>query len=177
VGHPALDQAARKGNGAMPSHPRNLPEQEHSIKARAHELFVEPTQFAPSRASKPFLAYLRETPAQPLSPLATWVLWILGILVVVLFLAALWRITHRRGAVNRLPPARPPARETTLGTRPSSSLVWTDRPGRGGWTAEPTSGPDLLRMGNPADHRRCDRAGSVAASPPTAVATATWLRA
>ena len=31
----------RRGNGAMPSESRNMPEQEHSIKARSHELFVD----------------------------------------------------------------------------------------------------------------------------------------
>src|SRR5262249_46970570 len=89
--HSALDQAIMRGTGAMPSHPRNMPEQEHSIKARSHELFVDPTQDAAPRTTKPFPVYLRETPAQPLSPLAIWVLWILGIVVTVLFLAALWR--------------------------------------------------------------------------------------
>jgi len=97
----------------MPSYPRNLPEQEHSIKARSHELFVEPDQVAAPKRTKPFTSYLRETPALPLSPLATSMLWILGILVIVLFLAALWRITHRRGAAARPRPARPQAERTT----------------------------------------------------------------
>jgi hypothetical protein len=97
----------------MPAHPRNTPEQEHSIKARSHELFVEPSQAASPRRTKPFLDYLRRTPAQPLSPLAITVLWILGILVTVLFLAALWRITHRRRAVPRPQPARTSVKDAT----------------------------------------------------------------
>ena len=68
--HSAVDPTVTRGNGAMPSHPRNMPEQEHSIKERSHELFVEPTQGAAPRTTKPFPVYLRETPAQPLSPLA-----------------------------------------------------------------------------------------------------------
>jgi hypothetical protein len=161
----------------MPSHPRNMPEQEHSIKARSHELFVDPTQLAASRPTKPFPAYLRETPAQPLSPLATTVLWILGIIVVVLFLAALWRITHRRGAASRPRPARPAAEAPVVRTGPCASPLWTDRPAGVAWQGNLRADPVAWGRVDRNDHRRCDRAGSVAASPPTAVATATWLRA
>jgi hypothetical protein len=81
----------------MPSHPRNMPEQERSIKARSHELFVEPVQAAEAnKPTKPFPVYLRETPAQPLSPLTKAVFWIVGIIVAGLFLAAVWRISHRQ---------------------------------------------------------------------------------
>jgi hypothetical protein len=161
----------------MPSQPRNMPEQEHSIKARSHEVFVEPSQGAAPRATKPFPLYLRETPAQPLSPLANTVLWILGIIVVVLFLAALWRITHRRGPASRPRPARPAAEAPVVRTGPCSSPWWTDRPAGVAWQGNPRA--DLVARGRAdrRDHRRWDRAGSVAESPPTAVATATWLRA
>jgi hypothetical protein len=79
----------------MPSHPRNMPEQEHSIKARSHALFVEEDPVAPAVATKPFEVYLRETPALPLSPGTKAVFWVLGIIVAALFLAALWRISNR----------------------------------------------------------------------------------
>lgn len=83
----------------MPSHPRNMPEQEHSIKVRSHELFVEPVLPADGiKPTKPFPVYLRETPAQPLSPLTKAVFWILGIIVAGLFAAAIWRISHRQKA-------------------------------------------------------------------------------
>ncbi|SRR5579885_3047887 len=86
----------------MPSHPRNMPEQEHSIKARAHELFVEEVPVAPSAGTKPFEAYLRETPAYPVSPAIKVTLWIVGLVVAGLFVLALWRVSHR-------PAGRPPA--------------------------------------------------------------------
>ncbi len=79
----------------MPSHPRNMPEQEHSIKARSHELFVDDTPVAADRATKPFRVYLHETPAQPLSPAVTALFWVLGIIVALLFVAAIWRVAHR----------------------------------------------------------------------------------
>ena len=72
---------------------RNMPEQEHSIKVRSHELFVEAVP--PAEATKPFPVYLRETPAQPLSPFTKAVFWVLGIVVAGLFVAAVWRISHR----------------------------------------------------------------------------------
>ncbi len=86
----------------MPSQPRNMPEQEHSIKARSHELFVEPAQPAEgTKSTKPFPVYLRETPAQPFSPLIKAIFWVLGIIVAVLFLAAVWRMSHRHGRSAR----------------------------------------------------------------------------
>jgi hypothetical protein len=78
----------------MPSHPRNMPEQEHSIKARSHELFVEEAPVGPSTATKPFQVYLRQTPAYPVAPVIKVILWILGFIVAVLFLMALWRVSH-----------------------------------------------------------------------------------
>lgn len=80
----------------MPSKPRNMPEQEHSIRARSDELFLEETPVS-ARSSKPFKAYLRETPAQPLSPAIKALFWLIGIVVGLLFLAALWRISQRHG--------------------------------------------------------------------------------
>lgn len=91
----------------MPSKPRNMPEQEHSIRARSDELFVEETPVLPARSSKPFTAYLRETPAQPLSPALKALFWLVGIVVGVLFFVAIWRVSHRHGG---RPPARPAAR-------------------------------------------------------------------
>jgi hypothetical protein len=79
----------------MPSQPRNMPEQEHSIKARSHELFVDDTPVGADRATKPFPVYLRETPAQPLSAVIKAMFWLLGIIVALLFLAAVWRVAHR----------------------------------------------------------------------------------
>jgi hypothetical protein len=85
-----------KGNGVMPSHSRNISEQEHSIKQRSHALFVEPGQTAEApKPTKPFPTYLRETPAQPFSPLTKAIFWLLGLVVAALFLAALWRMSHR----------------------------------------------------------------------------------
>ena len=79
----------------MAAQRRNMPEQEHSIKARSHELFVEETPVVPTRSGKPFAAYLRETPAQPVSPSVQALLWAIGVIVGVLFLLALWRVSHR----------------------------------------------------------------------------------
>jgi hypothetical protein len=80
----------------MPSQPRNMPEQEHSIKVRSNELYVEDTPEAPARVTKPFPVYLRETPARPLSGGIKAIFWTLGIIVALLFLAALWRVAHRQ---------------------------------------------------------------------------------
>jgi hypothetical protein len=75
-----------------------MPEQERSIKARSHELFVEPDQAAEgTRPTKPFPVYIRETPAQPMSPATKAIFWIVGIVVAGLFIAAVWRITQRHG--------------------------------------------------------------------------------
>ena len=81
----------------MPSQPRNMPEQEHSIRARSDELFIEDPPVFTARTSKPFKAFLRETPARPLSPALKALFWLVGIIVGVLFLAALWRVSHRHG--------------------------------------------------------------------------------
>jgi hypothetical protein len=95
-----------------------MPEQEHSIKVRSHELFVEPPQSAEvTKPTKPFPAYLRETPAQPLSPFTKAVFWILGIIVAGLFVVAVWRVTHRHRPQR---PARPAAKTALVhSSRPS----------------------------------------------------------
>jgi len=80
----------------MPFERQNMSDQEISIKEREHELFVKPPQTVTSRPVKPFPVYLRETPAEPLSPTTKAILWIVGIIVAMLFLAALWKITHPR---------------------------------------------------------------------------------
>jgi hypothetical protein len=93
----------------MPSQSRNMPEQEHSIKVRSHELYVDDTPVAPDRATKPFPVYLRQTPAQPLSPGMKALFWVLGIVVALLFLAAVWRVARHQGP-------RPPAGGTGVKT-------------------------------------------------------------
>jgi hypothetical protein len=101
----------------MSSEQRNLPEQEHSIKAREHELFVESVAPPRPKQVKPFSLYLRETPAQPISTLAKVVLWTVGGVVLVLFLVALWRVSRHHGTRPRATGV--PARTVVL--RPSRS--------------------------------------------------------
>jgi hypothetical protein len=87
----------------MPSDSRNLPEQEQSIKARSHELFVDHAPAESGRGSKAFLEYLRETPAEPLSTPTKVLLWLAAIIVSILFVAAIWRVT-RRSVPKQQPP-------------------------------------------------------------------------
>ncbi|MGP0070038.1 MAG: hypothetical protein ACLQGP_41370 [Isosphaeraceae bacterium] len=102
----------------MPSQSRNISEQEHSIKQRSHALFVEPGQLSPEiKPTRPFSAYLRETPAKPFSPFTKAIFWFLGVLVAALFLAAMWRMSHRRRP--NLKPSQPPeAVATATGSLP-----------------------------------------------------------
>jgi hypothetical protein len=93
----------------MASKPRNMPEQEHSIKVRSNELFV-PDAPTETRVTRPFPDYLRETPAQPLSAGIKAIIWILGIVVALLFVTALWRVVHRHGTQRAAP--RPTVRST-----------------------------------------------------------------
>ena len=79
------------------SEPRNMPEQEHSIKSRAHEVFAKETPDTANRATKPFPVYLRETPAFPMSPTVKAMLWFVGIIVGLLFLAAVLKLSIRYG--------------------------------------------------------------------------------
>jgi hypothetical protein len=97
----------------MPSESTDMPEQEHSIKARGTELFLrlEPENLQPT---KPFPTYLRETPAQPLSAWTKAVLWMAGIVVAVLLLAAVWRVSQRHGFGRRAPKSPRPAAKTAM---------------------------------------------------------------
>jgi hypothetical protein len=81
----------------MPSERGNIPEQEHSIKSRAHEVFVKKPLEKPARPTKPFPEYLRETPAFPMSSTVKAMLWFAGIIVGILFLAAVLKLSMRYG--------------------------------------------------------------------------------
>jgi hypothetical protein len=118
----------------MPSESGNLPEQEISIKARAHELFVgsEPAGVAPP--VKPFPVYLRETPAVPISGTIKAVLWMVGIIVALLFIAAVWRLMVRQGGRQRPPAAARSAART------EAFLPLFNR-----WAWEPTGAAGLAR--------------------------------
>jgi hypothetical protein len=101
----------------MPSESRNIPEQEASIKSRAHELFVKPEADEGTRATKPFLVYLRETPAFPMSSTVKAMLWFAGIIVGLLFLAAVWKLSLRYGPRQQSPRAAPATRSAGLNPR------------------------------------------------------------
>jgi hypothetical protein len=107
----------------MPAESRHLPEQERSIKAREHELYVKPLPATEGQVRKPFPVYLRETPAEPLSPMTKTLLWIAGVLVVIVFLAAIWRTTQRRTLKPRKPAAPPPERSAAFTDHPSRRLA------------------------------------------------------
>jgi hypothetical protein len=98
----------------MRSESGDLHEQEHSIKARGKELYVERLKPVNSQPTKPFVTYLRETPAQPLSTFTKVVLWIVGIVVAVLLFAALLRISDRYGPVGRALKRPRPAATTPI---------------------------------------------------------------
>jgi hypothetical protein len=109
----------------MASERQNMSEQEISIKAREHELYV-PDSEPSSKPVKPFAVYLRETPAEPFSPTTKAILWMVGTVVGLLFLAACWRATMHNAPVSRTRKARP-AVKTAM---PVSTLLWTrERPG------------------------------------------------
>jgi hypothetical protein len=91
----------------MTAQRRNISEEEHSIRERSNELYVDATADGPARSTKPFPVYLRETPAQPLSAGIKAMFWAIGLIVVLLFLAALWRVSHRhvpRARTRQNPP-------------------------------------------------------------------------
>ena len=92
---PALVSMLKRGIGVMTSQPRNMPEQEHSIKVRSNELYVEDTPVAPAAGHQAVPGLPAQTPAQPLTAGLKAIFWTLGIIVALLFLAALWRVSHR----------------------------------------------------------------------------------
>ncbi|MGO9470797.1 MAG: hypothetical protein ACLQIB_27160 [Isosphaeraceae bacterium] len=98
----------------MPAESRNLHEQERSIKAREHELYFKPLDRNGAQSSKPFPAYLRETPAERLSTAIKTILWIVALLVVLVFLAAIWRVAHRLSPRSRNQAAPPAAQSAAL---------------------------------------------------------------
>ena len=98
----------------MPSESTDMPEQEHSIKARGTELFVRRLEPENLQPTKPFATYLLETPAQPVSAWTKAVLWMAGIVVAALLFAALWRVSHRYRLGRRAPKSPRPAAKTTM---------------------------------------------------------------
>ena len=104
----------------------NLPSQEHSIKARQHELYAKPHD-GTSKPVKPFPVYLRETPAEPLAPITKVVLWTAAIIVGMLFLAAIWRASHRH---NAQPTTAQPSANTTLMPRRLDRVTIVKRDGK-----------------------------------------------
>jgi hypothetical protein len=97
------------------SEQQNMSEQEISIKAREHELYVQTESATDRKPVKPFAVYLRETPAEPLSPTTKAVLWIAGTVVGLLFLAACWRaITHHNAPTSRTKKAQAAAKAAIL---------------------------------------------------------------
>jgi hypothetical protein len=84
----------------MASERQNMSEQEISMKAREHELYV-PNSDTNAKPVKPFAVYLRETPAEPLSPTTKAILWTVGTVVALLFLAACWRVTMKHAPASR----------------------------------------------------------------------------
>jgi hypothetical protein len=96
----------------MPSERQNMSEQDISIKAREHELYVPVLPDAPP--VKPFPVYLRETPGEPLSLGTKLVLAIAGIIVAALFVAAVWRVTHPRATKPKARAARAAAKTAIL---------------------------------------------------------------
>ena len=143
----------------MPSDSRNLPEQEISIKSRAHEVFAKSEPAGPRRPTKPFPVYLRETPASPMSAAVKAGLWFTAIIVGLLFLAAVWKLTVRCGPGASRPTAgcasiklhrQLPVGQPDSGFRGASNRARTTR-GRFGARTH------LYRLRLPADRDRCER--------------------
>lgn len=93
----------------MRPQPRNMPEQEHSIKVRSNALFFEEA-IVPERTTRPFAEYLRETPAKPMPAWLQAIFAIVGVIVGILFLIAVWRVSHP------LPPKKPASRPAAAST-------------------------------------------------------------
>jgi hypothetical protein len=108
----------------MASERQNMSDQDISIKAREHELYVPVLHEA--APVKPFPVYLRETPGEPLSTATKFVLAIAGIVVALLFVAAIWRVTHPRAAKPKKGAARPAAKSTML-VDPRARAAVSDR--------------------------------------------------
>jgi hypothetical protein len=107
---------------------RNLPEQERSIKDREQELFVEEREEPPPRPPvKPFAIYLRETPADPIVPEVKVILWVVGVVVLVVFVAALWRM--QRGSRTRPRASPKPAAVSFQSGRPYPGVCLRDKMG------------------------------------------------
>jgi hypothetical protein len=98
----------------MPSDSPHVPEQEISIKSRAHEVFDTADPELVHRATKPFPVYLRETPASPISSTVKAMLWFAAIIVALLFLAAVWKLTARHGPKRLAPVQRVDSRGGNL---------------------------------------------------------------
>src|SRR5205823_6242612 len=74
-------------------------ESDQSIDARKQEMFREEPKAVAVVTSKPFAAYLRETPAKPLPPGTKMMLVGAGAVVVLLFAGTLWagnRLRHNK---------------------------------------------------------------------------------
>ena len=106
-----------------------IPEQEHSIKARDQELYVEPNEAPPAKPPpKPFTELLHETPAKPMSSPLKVMLWIVGIMVVVLFVAAIGRGQRsRRGRRPSPSPSKVSAPGDSLCSLPGLGPKWQNR--------------------------------------------------
>jgi hypothetical protein len=98
----------------MASERQNMSEQEISIKAREHELYVRQASETDAKPVKPFEFYLRETPAEPLSPATKAILWVIGAVVALLFLAACWRAATRNAPASRTGNAGPAVKTSML---------------------------------------------------------------
>jgi hypothetical protein len=96
----------------MASERQNMSEQEISIKAREHELYV-PDSDPNAKTVKPFAVYLRETPAEPLSLTTKAILWTVGTAVALLFLAACWRAAMHHAPASSVKKTRP-AKKTAM---------------------------------------------------------------
>jgi hypothetical protein len=103
----------------MASERQNMSEQDISIKAREHELYVPDPETG--KPVKPFKVYLRETPAEPLSPTTKAILWVVGTVVALLFLAACWRAAMQHAPTSRTRSSRPAAKAAML----RSPDLWT----------------------------------------------------
>jgi hypothetical protein len=97
----------------MPTDRHNMPEQELSIKEREQQLFVESAGIPLQEPVRPFVEYLRETPAAPLSTEVKMLLWIVAVVVGILFAAALWKVSRSSTAHPKPRPAPPAAEDTT----------------------------------------------------------------